>query len=128
MFNDCFNLKIGWMVSMYIPVVPLGFDMAYPAELQNLCARRTCMTGRAPSLSIRGTSSIISAISPKGGSGRSGTACARRGLPRPVVNDHFSYILPSPRPRPSLGAAFMFSWSRAQVAEHREELTGFTKS
>ena len=39
MFNDCFNLKIGWMVSMYIPVVPLGFDMAYPAELQNLCDR-----------------------------------------------------------------------------------------
>ena len=38
MFNDCFNLKIGWMVSMYIAVVPLGFDMAYPAELQNLCA------------------------------------------------------------------------------------------
>ena len=38
MFNDCFNLKIGWMVSMYIPVVPLGFDMAYPAELQGLCA------------------------------------------------------------------------------------------
>ena len=33
MFNDCFNLKIGWMVSMYIPVVPLGFDFAYPAEL-----------------------------------------------------------------------------------------------
>ena len=38
MFYDCFNLKIGWMVSMYIAVVPLGFDMAYPAELQNLCA------------------------------------------------------------------------------------------
>ena len=38
MFNDCLNLKIGWMVSMYIPVVPFGFDMAYPAELQNLCA------------------------------------------------------------------------------------------
>ena len=37
MFNDCFNLKIGWMVSMYIPMVPLGFDMAYPAELQGLC-------------------------------------------------------------------------------------------
>ena len=37
MFNDCFNLKIGWMVSMYIAVVPLGFDMAYPAKLQNLC-------------------------------------------------------------------------------------------
>ena len=29
MFNDCFNLKIGWMVSMYIAVVPLGFDMQY---------------------------------------------------------------------------------------------------
>ena len=38
MFNDCFNLKIGWMVSIYIPMVPLGFDMAYPAELQGLCA------------------------------------------------------------------------------------------
>ena len=37
MFNDCLNLKIGWMVSMYIAVVPLGFDMANPAELQNLC-------------------------------------------------------------------------------------------
>ena len=37
MFNDCFNLKIGWTVSMYIPVVPLGFDMAYPAERQDLC-------------------------------------------------------------------------------------------
>ena len=33
MFNDCFNLKIGWLVSMYIPVVPLGLDFAYPAEL-----------------------------------------------------------------------------------------------
>ena len=37
MFNDCVNLKIGWMVSMYIPMVPLGFDMAYPDELQGLC-------------------------------------------------------------------------------------------
>ena len=39
MFNDCFNLKIGWMMSMYTPldVHTLGFDMAYPAELQGLC-------------------------------------------------------------------------------------------
>ena len=51
MFNDCFNLKIGWMVSMYISVVPLGFDMAYPAELQNLCAT-PAFTGGMSSLYV----------------------------------------------------------------------------
>ena len=37
MFDDWFHLIVGWIVSMYIPVVPLGLDIAYPAELQNLC-------------------------------------------------------------------------------------------
>ena len=37
MFDDWFHLIEGWIMSMYIPVVPLGLDIAYPAELQNLC-------------------------------------------------------------------------------------------
>ena len=37
MNKDWFNLKEGWIVSKCIPVVPLGLDLTYPAELQNLC-------------------------------------------------------------------------------------------
>ena len=38
MNKDWFNLKEGWIVRKCIPVVPLGLDLTYPAELQNLCA------------------------------------------------------------------------------------------
>ena len=50
MFDDWFHLIVGWIVSMYIPVVPLGLDIAYPAELQNLCesARTTPKTRCEP--------------------------------------------------------------------------------
>ena len=36
MFNDWFNLKVGWILSMRMPVVPRRFDIDYPAVLQKI--------------------------------------------------------------------------------------------
>ena len=36
MINDWINLKVGWIVSMCMPVVPWRFDIDYPAELQKI--------------------------------------------------------------------------------------------
>ena len=36
MLNYLFNLKVGWILSRHMPVVPRRFDIDYPAELQKI--------------------------------------------------------------------------------------------